>query len=153
MTAIDAGADSATLPEWLRRLFAWMAGLVTNAGLANNTAAWHAYTSRPLYVGWGTGSGQGVSDTDLATASNEARAAGTSAVATTSVANDTYQVTATLTSASDSHAITEVAIFDAAGSGTPPSGGNMDIYADFAAITIDTDDAIAFTIKAIGGNT
>jgi hypothetical protein len=55
-----------------------MASFVANTGLANITAAWHAYASRGKYIGWGTGSGQGVTSTDLATAANENRTDGTS---------------------------------------------------------------------------
>lgn len=123
-----------------------MATFVTNAGFANNTAAWHAYASRPLYLGWGTGSGQDAADNDLATAANESRATGTSSQQTTTVTSDTYRVTGTLT-AGGSRAITELGIFDAAGSGNPPSGGNMDLYGDFSVINLATNDSIAFTFN------
>ncbi len=123
-----------------------MGTFVTRLGFANNTAAWHAYASRPLYLGWGTGSGQTATSTDLATAANESRATGTSSQQTTTVTNDTYRVTGTLT-AGVSRAITELGIFDAAGSGNPPSGGNMDLYGDFSVINRATNDSIAFTFN------
>lgn len=125
-----------------------MASLVTNTGLANITAAWHAYTSRGKYIGWGTGSGQGVTDTDLATAANENRTDGTSSQQTTTTTSDTFRVTGTIT-AGGTRAITEVATFDAAGSGNPPSGGNMVIYGDFSAINLESGDSIAFTINCV----
>jgi len=123
-----------------------MASLVTNLGFANATAAWNAYTSRPLYIGWGTGSGQTAASTDLATPAAEARVTGTSSQQTTTQTNDTYQVVGTIL-ATGSRAVTEVAVFDAAGSSSPPSGGNMDIYGDFSVINVSAGDGIAFTIK------
>lgn len=135
------------LPDWLKRGWkALMGTFVTNAGFANATAAWVAYTSRPLYLGWGTGSGQSASSNALATAANESRATGTSTQQTTTVTNDTYQVAGTLT-AGGSRAITELGIFDAAGTGNPPSGGNMDLYGDFSVVNLATNDSIAFTYK------
>lgn len=125
-----------------------MTTLVTNSGFANATAAWHAYSSRPLYIGWGTGTGQTASSTDLATAANESRATGTSSQQTTTVTSDTFQVVGTLT-AGGARAITEAALFDAAGTGNPPSGGNMDVYGDFSVVNLATNDSIAFTFKVV----
>jgi hypothetical protein len=62
------------------------------------------------------------------------------------VTNDTLQATGILTAAG-ARAITEVGLFDAAGAGSPPTGGNMDVYADFAAINLASGDSIAFTVK------
>lgn len=118
----------------------------TRKGFANATAALVAYASRPLYLGWGTGSGQSASSTDLATAANESRVTGTASQQTTTVTNDTYQVTGTIT-AGGARAITELGIFDAAGSGNPPSGGNLDLYGDFSVINLATNDSIAFTFQ------
>ena len=56
------------------------------------------------------------------------------------------QLQATITAAG-SRAITEVGAFDAAGSGSPPTGGNMDVYGDFTVINLATNDSIAFTVK------
>lgn len=125
-----------------------MASLVTNTGLANITAAWHAYASRSRYLQWGVGTGQTAASTAVAstTGTTEARTAGTSSQVTTTTTNDTYQVTGTIT-ALGTLAITEVGVFDAAGSGSPPTGGNMDIYGDFAAINLATDDSITFTVQ------
>jgi hypothetical protein len=125
-----------------------MSSLVVNTGLANATAAWNAYTSRARYIGWGTGSGQTATSTDLATAANESRTTGTTAQATTNTTNDTYQITGTIT-ATGTRAITEVGVFDAAGSGNPPSGGNLGVYGDFSAINLSSGDSIAFTINVV----
>lgn len=127
-----------------------MATLVPNAGLANITAALHAYTSRGRYMQWGVGSGQSATSTDLAdkTGTTEARTAGTTSQQTTNTTNDTYRVTGTITAAS-SLAITEMAMFDEAGSGSPPSGGNMTFYGDFSAINLTSGDAVTFTAEIV----
>lgn len=125
-----------------------MASLVVNTGLANATAAWHAYASRAKYIGWGTGSGQGATSTDLATAASESRTDGTSSQQTTTTTSDTFRVTGTIT-ATGARAITEVATFDAAGTGNPPSGGNMAVYGDFTVINLASGDSIAFTIDVV----
>lgn len=124
-----------------------MVARLQNAGLANLTAAWHAYSSRPLYLQWGTGSGAAASANVVTTTSTtESRATGTSSQQTTSVTSDTYRVTGTITAAG-ARAITEVGVFDAAGSGSPPTGGNMDIYGDFSAVNLATGESIAFTVN------
>lgn len=150
MTDIAIGAPTIPMWERFREFIAVMASLVTNKGKDNVTAAWHAYASRPLYLQWGVGSGQGATSNALAdtTGTTEARTAGTSSQQTTTVTNDTFQVTGTITAAG-SRAITEVGLFDAAGSGSPPTGGNMDVYGDFSVINLSTNDSIAFTVKVV----
>jgi hypothetical protein len=113
--------------------------LVTNAGLANVMAAWNAYSSRPLYLQYGTGSGQAADATDLA-APVQTREGGTTSQETVNVAGDTFRVTGTITATAVA-TITEVGAFDAA------SAGNMDIYGDFTAIDLATGDAIVFAIN------
>ena len=49
--------------------------------------------------------------------------------------------------AAGSRAITEVGVFDAAGTGSPPTGGNMDIYGSFTVINLSSGDSIAFTVQ------
>lgn len=124
-----------------------MAQLVTDNGKANITAGWHAYASRSRYLQWGVGNGQGASANVVASTSTttEARTAGTTSQQTISVANDTYRVSGTITAAG-SRAITEVGVFDAAGSGSPPTGGNMGIYGDFSVINLAAGDSITFTV-------
>jgi hypothetical protein len=124
-----------------------MTARVQNNGLANITAGWNAYSSRPLYLQWGTGSGAAASANVVTTTSTtEARTTGTSSQVTTTQTNDTYQVTGTITAAG-TRAITEVGVFDAAGTGSPPTGGNMDVYGDFSTINLSSGDSIAFTVK------
>lgn len=117
-----------------------MSSFVTNSGFANNTAAWVAYASIPKYVAWGTGSGQNAASNALATAAAESRTSGSASQVTTSVTNDTFQVTGTIT-ATGSRAITEVGLFDAS------TNGNMCVYGDFTVINLASGDSIAFTIK------
>lgn len=128
-----------------------MASFVTNLGLANAVAAWHAYTTRCKFLQWGTGTGQAVTSTDLAskTGTTEARTDGTSSQVTVTTTGDTFQVTGTIT-ALGTPAITELALFDTVGSGTPPSTGNMGVYADFAAVNLAVGDSITFTVKVTG---
>lgn len=125
-----------------------MVSIVTNSGLANAVAAWAAYASRARYLQWGVGSGQTTSSNDLndKTGTTEARVEGTTSQEDGTVTGDTYQVTGTIT-AEDARAITELGVFDAAGSGSPPSGGNMGIYGDFSVINLGNGDQISFTVQ------
>ena len=124
-----------------------MVARIQNNGLANLTAGWHGYASRPLHLPWGTGSGAAAAANVVTTTSTtEARTAGTSSQVTTTQTNDTYQVLGTIT-ALGTRAITEVGVFDAAGSGSPPTGGNMGIYGDFTVVNLASGDSIIFTVK------
>lgn len=121
-----------------------MASFVTDAGLANITAAWHAYASRARYLQWGEGSGQDAADNTIANAGNasESRTEGTTSQQTTNTTNDTYQVQGTITAAGN-RAITEVGVFDAA------TDGNMGVYGDFSVINLAASDSISFTVKVV----
>lgn len=125
-----------------------MAQLVTNLGLANAVAAWVAYASSARYLQWGVGSGQGAASTDLAskTGTSEARVEATPSQEDENTTGDTLQLVGTLTAAG-TRAITEVGVFDAAGTGSPPAGGNMGIYGDFAAVNLASGDSITFTVR------
>lgn len=124
-----------------------MSSVFTSAGKAAATAAIVA-AAVMKQLQWGVGSGQTSTANALAntTGTTEARVAGTMAQATTTVTNDTLQVTGTITAAA-SRSITEVGVFDAAGTGSPPTGGNMDLYGDFSVINLASGDSIAFTVK------
>ena len=123
-----------------------MVARVQNKGLANITAAWHASATRCRHLQWGTGSAAAASANAVTTTSTtEARTAGTTAQATTTQTDDTLRLTGTITAAGV-RAITEIGAFDDAGSGSPPTGGNMGLYADFAVINLASGDSIAFTI-------
>ena len=123
-----------------------MAGQVQYNGLAYwTTAILAAATAK--YLQWGTGSGASRSANVVTTTSTtEARTSGTPSQQTTSQTNDTYQVVGPITAAG-SRAITEVGVFDAAGTGSPPTGGNMDIYGSFTVINLSSGDSIAFTVQ------
>ena len=121
-----------------------MTARVQNNGLARITSSLQALS---WYLQWGTGSGAVASANVVTTTSTtEARTSGTPTQQTTSVTNDTLRVTGTITAAG-TRAITEVGLFDAAGSGSPPTGGNMDVYGDFSVINLSTNDSIAFTVN------
>lgn len=123
-----------------------MVARVQNNGLARITAALIALN---WYLQWGTGTGAGASANVVTTTSTtEARSLSVATQQTVTVTNDTMRLVATITEASTGPvAITEVGAFDAAGTGSPPTGGNMDIYGDFAAINVSLADSIQFTIN------
>ena len=126
-----------------------MTARVQNNGLANLTSAWVGYASLPKYLQWGTGTGAAASANAVTTTTTtESRTTGSASQQTTTVTNDTYQVTGTI-QAAGVRVITEVGLFDAAGSGSPPTGGNMCVYGDFGEITLASGDSIAFTVKVV----
>ena len=99
------------------------------------------------FLQWGTGSGAAATaNVVTTTGTTEGRTTATAAQGTTTVTNDNMTLTGTIT-ALGTPTITEVGVFDAAGTGGPPTGGNMDVYGDFAGITLAVGDSIAFTIK------
>lgn len=121
-----------------------MTARVQNNGLARITAALIALS---WWLQWGTGSGAAASANVVTTTSTtENRSSATPTQQTTTVTNDCMQLAATITAAG-ARAITEVGAFDAVGSGSPPTGGNMDVYADFSTVNLSSGDSIAFTIK------
>jgi len=125
-----------------------MATVLTNAGRGITTARLRAVGTEPLNIGWGTGAGTAaVADTTLFTEALVTLAAGgtdhtlgTSSQVTTTVTNDTYQVTGTRT-ATGAGTVTNAGLFDAA------SGGTLFMKGDFTGIGLASGDAIAFTIK------
>lgn len=121
-----------------------MTSRVQNNGLARITTALIALS---WYLQWGTGSAAAASANVVTTTSTtEARVSAVAAQGTTTVTNDKMVLTGTITAAG-TRAITEIGVFDAAGSGSPPTGGNMDIYADFAVVNLGSGDSIAYTIN------
>jgi len=123
-----------------------MTARTQDKGLARMTSLLAGTT---WWLQWGTGSAAIKSANVVTTTSTtEARSSATPTQQTTNVTNDCLQLTATITEASAGPiAITEVGAFDAAGSSSPPTGGNMDLYGDFSAINVSLNDSIAFTIK------
>lgn len=124
-----------------------MSTVFTNAGKAAAAAAVISAATMK-YLQWGVGSGQTATSNTVNSTSTttEARVAGTMSQVTTTVTNDTVQIVGTITAAG-SRAITEVGVHDAAGSGSPPTGGNMDLYGDFSVINLASGDSIAFTVQ------
>ena len=127
-----------------------MANVLTNAGRDIITNRISGAGTEPKNVGWGTGAGTAAAtDTtlfaekalDLA-ATTGTRVAGTSSRQTTTNANDTYRVTATLT-ASGSGTVTNAGLFD----NTTIGSGNLFIKGDFTGIALTSGDSIAFTFN------
>jgi hypothetical protein len=122
---------------------------ITDAGLGLITTL--LLTSAYKYCGWGTGTTAAAhGDTALQTPAimnPTNRVTGTQTQQTTNVSNDCYQVVATIAT-SGPLAITEFGIFDAAGSGSPPTGGNLFTHVVFDPINVTSSgDSIQFTIK------
>lgn len=121
-----------------------MAPLVTNAGDAIVSGRMIGATpsqAEPKYIGWGTSStAEAKTQTNLQAAAAESRVAGTTSQVTTTVTNDTYQATGTITSAS-TQTIQEVALFDAS------TSGNMFMRAVHGATALSSGDSIAYTVK------
>jgi len=121
-----------------------MTARVQNSGIARTTSLLNAAS---WWVQWGTGSGAVASANAVTTAgTTEPRSACATSQTTTTVTSDTLTLVGTITAAG-MRAITEVGSFDALGSGSPPTGGNMDVYADFSAINLGVGDAITFTLN------
>ncbi len=121
-----------------------MTARVQDAGLARITGA---LDDLNWYLQWGTGTGAAATANVVTTTSTaEDRTLAVAAQGTTTVTSDKLVLTGTII-ATDTRAITEVGAFDAAGSGSPPTGGNMDIYGDFSTINLASGDSIAFTIN------
>lgn len=116
-------------------LTGWLAGVGSGPGF-----------TRPIHVAWGTGTTTAAAtQTALVTEAAEARASGTASQVTTSVTNDTYRISGTLTNTvgGSTKAITEGGVFDAtkAQSGSTPVG-NMYIRSDFAAVNVANGDSL-----------
>jgi hypothetical protein len=101
------------------------------------------------YMGFGTNSTAVASATSTAlgtelttgTWSGYARSTVTGSQQTTTVTNDTYQASATLTASGQSAAITEAGNFDAT------SAGNLMLYATFAAINLSGTDTLTIKLQ------
>lgn len=128
-----------------------VATILSNSGRASITAALKAtgYTEA-VYIGWGTGAGTAaVTDTTLfaekdvdLSATSGTRTTGTSSRVTTSVTNDTWQLTGTRT-ATGAASVTNAGCFDNA----TIASGNLFVKGDFTSIGLASGDSIAFTIK------
>lgn len=127
-----------------------MSSLVPNVGKAIISGRMFGTSptqAEPRYMGWGTGAGAGsAASTDVSTAASEARVTGSSSQSTTSVTNDTHTVVGTLT-ANANKTITNLGIFDAAGTGSPPSGGVLYAIFDGLSQALNSGDSIQFTAR------
>lgn len=128
-----------------------MATVLTNGGRGVVTAMLASGSgTSPVYIGWGTGAGTASAGaTGLYTekaadisATAGTRITGTGAQYSTSVANDTYQVTGTYT-ATGPGTITNAGTFNAA----TITAGTLFMYGDFTGIGLASGDAIAFTCR------
>jgi hypothetical protein len=127
-----------------------MASLVPNVGKAILSGRMIGATptqAEPHFIGWGTGATAGsATSTDVSTAAAEARANGTSSQFTTTQTNDTHQIVGTITAAG-AKTITNVGLFDAAGSGSPPAGGVLYAIFDGLSQALNIGDSIQFTAR------
>lgn len=104
-----------------------------------------------MYIGWGSGTGTtAVADTTLFTevatdisTTSGSRTTGTSSRVTTTVTNDTWQLTGTRT-ATAGGTVTNAGCWDNATIGS----GTLFLKGDFTGIGLSNGDSIAFTIKA-----
>ena len=123
------------------------ATVVTNSGFAiaaKRQIGASPAQAEPNFIAIGTGATAAArtavpADTTLST-QVESRTAGTSSTVTTTQTNDTYQTVATI-AATASRAVDEAGTFDAS------SGGNMDISATFAVVSLANGDSLQLTVK------
>jgi hypothetical protein len=121
-----------------------MTARTQNNGLARVTSTLSGIS---FWFQWGTGSAAAASaNVVTTTTTTEARSSTANTQQTTTITNDTLQLVGTITAAG-TRAITEVGAFDAAGASSPPTGGNMDYYADFTVVNLAVNDSITFTMK------
>ncbi len=123
---------------------------VVDDGLGITTNRIIGAGTEPKYIGCGTGTTAAANtDTALETPRNEARIEGTSSRVTTNTTNDTYQVTGTWTAASTAAALTELALFDGAGTGTPPTGANLFLRGTFDVINLSVGNTLTPSVKTV----
>jgi len=119
-------------------------GIVTAAILGLGATA-------PAYMGWGVGAtapAAGDTDLDDQTDCGEARTdcTGSDSIVTTTVTNDTYRCTGTITKATAAAIIRELCTFNGAGAGSPPTGDTCFLRAVFDAISLNIGNSIEFTV-------
>lgn len=104
--------------------------------------------TEPKWIQWGTGTSTAlVSDTGLqtTTGTTEARTVGTISTVAGAQTLSKVQVVGTIT-AIGTPTIAEVALFDALGSGSPPTGGNCWLHASHGSTVLAAGESIAYTI-------
>ena len=100
-------------------------------------------TALSPFIGWGLGAASAKGSIDLANPATEARSTAVESQPTA----DKNQWVATITCAGIGKTITEAGVFDAAGSGSPPSGGNLIVVGDFTGIVLAVGDKVELTIS------
>jgi D-arabinose 1-dehydrogenase-like Zn-dependent alcohol dehydrogenase len=115
--------------------------LTTHSGVASVVAALVASVTRPQWVQYGVGSGQGASAVKLASPAQN-RVVGITSQQTTFFAGDTYRITGTIT-ADAVRDITEVGVF------VDATGDTLAFYGDFDVVTVNNGDTIDFTIDVV----
>jgi hypothetical protein len=136
--------------DWIKRGLRQLASVLTNAGRDIVTNRILGSGTEPKFIGWGTTVATAlVTDTTLGaekaadlTATTGTRVTGTSSRVTTSVTNDTYQVTGTYT-ATGAGTVTNAGLFDSA----TIAAGNLYVKGDFTGVALAIGDSIAFTFK------
>ena len=119
-----------------------MATVLTDDGKAIIAGRIKGTGTEPNYIAIGTGTtAADAADAALET-EVETRANGTSSVVTTTVTNDTYRTTGTIT-ATGARAVTEAGTLDAS------SSGNLAIRSVFSVINLSTDDTITITADLV----
>lgn len=100
-------------------------------------------TANPDWIGWGTGAvAPSKASVDLSVPATEARVSATR----TQPLADKIQWVATLTCAGTGKTITNAGVFDAAGTGSPPSGGTpLIVHGDFTGVVLAVGDKIEIT--------
>ncbi len=104
-------------------------------------------TASPTYYGhWGAGSTTpAVGDTALVTPNDEARVqivAGSQTQPATDTIRWTYTIVAT-----GGRTVQETGIFSTAGSGTPPTGGDMYIRIVHGSLALESGDQVTYTVN------
>lgn len=117
-----------------------MPTVLTDLGEAHVIDAVDAYGTR--YVGIGeSATAPAKGDTNLGSPSTEARVAAVE----TQTSADVLQMVGTFT-ANGTKTLKEAGIFDAAGSGSPPSGGNLLIHGTFADAPVASGYTVVITV-------
>jgi hypothetical protein len=117
-----------------------LVSLVTNAGLGEVVDALVA--SQIKWIGWGGGSGQTVSDTDLDAALPENRTSGAVTVATTNTTDDTYRVAGAI-AATAARTVSEVGVFSAS------TGASLVFYGSFNPISLNINEVVNFIVDVV----
>lgn len=123
-----------------------MAAVIVNGGKQQISAA---LVTPQKYGQWGTGAGTAaVADTGLFSTSTttESRVAATQTQVAGAQTLSKIQYAFTITAAG-ARTVLEVGLFDAAGTGSPPTGGNFFLHADHGSTVLASGDSIAYTIQ------